>query len=339
VASIPGEAAVFLVDMDRGSYVQAANLYSAAFRQAGIALDVCPYPTKPRRDLEGRWVVHHTVGPLYRYIEGAVNTAVVFHEWSRYPAAWAQALNRFESIWAPSRHVEETLGASGISAPLEYVPPPLSFDATPPRRARVTGTPFRFLAVGEPHFRKGFHLLLDAYLRAFPRIGLAELTLKVSSSCEWRSPRADVTLVRERLSPEALARLYDTHDALVSASLGEGLGLPVAEAVNAMLPVVTNLWGGHRDVVDANGCWVIRHEEVPQLFCSAPEYFAEGQRCAYSSPDRIAAGLLAVVNATPPERHAHATQAWTRLRERHGLDPAAARIAQHAFPSVVAATR
>ena len=330
------EAAVFLVDADRGSYAQAAELYAAAFREAGIAIELRRYPAAPPRDLSGRWVLHHTIGPLYRHVEGAANTAVVFHEWSRYPVLWTDTLNRFESIWAPSRHVEETLSASGVSAPIHYVPPPLSFDGTPARRSWEARAPFRFLAVGEPHFRKGFHLLLDGYLRAFPRIGLAALTLKVSAACDWRSPRADITLVRERLSRDALATLYDTHDALVSASLGEGLGLPVAEAVATKLPVVTNLWGGHRDIVSKCGCWEIAHEEVPQLFCSTPDYFADGQRCAYSAPDRIASALLAFVNATPAEREARATRAWTALREQHGLAAAAAAIRQHAFPAAVA---
>jgi len=319
-------AAVFLVDIDRGSYAHAAQLYAAAFREAGIEIELRRYPSEAPRDLSGRWVLHHTIGPLYRRVDGATNTAVVFHEWSRYPALWAETLNRFESIWAPSRHVEETLCASGIRAPIHYVPPPLSFDGTPARRSWESRGPFRFLAVGEPHFRKGFHLLLDGYLRAFPRVGLAELTLKVSAACDWRSPRADVTLVRERLSQDALANLYDTQDALVSASLGEGLGLPVAEAVATRLPVVTNLWGGHREIVTEGGCWAIEHEEVPQLFCSTPDYFAEGQRCAYSAPDRIADALLAVVTATPAEREARAARAWTTLRERHGLAAAGLRV-------------
>jgi glycosyltransferase involved in cell wall biosynthesis len=328
---------VFLVDTDRGSYAQAAKLYAAAFRHAGIEIELRPYPTAPPRALDGRWVVHHTIGPLYRYVEGATNTAVVFHEWSRYPAAWAKTLNRFESVWAPSRHVDDTLRASGVIRSIQYVPPPLSFDATPPRRGGVPRTPFRFLAIGEPHFRKAFHLLLEGYLLAFPRVGAAELTLKVSASCEWQSPRADITLIRERLSPRALAHLYETHDALVSASLGEGLGLPVAEAVTAMLPVVTNLWGGHLDIVEADGCWEIAHEEVPQLFCSAPDYFADGQRCAYSAPDRIAAGLRSAMNATSAERETRATRAWTTLHQRHDLAAAAVRIARHAFPAAIAA--
>jgi glycosyltransferase involved in cell wall biosynthesis len=325
--------------MERGSYALAADLYAAAFRHAGIEIELRPYPTVPSSDLEGRWVVHHTIGPLYRYVEGATNTAVVFHEWSRYPAAWGATLNRFDTIWAPSRHVEETLRASGISVPVHYVPPPLSFDEARVSRPWRSPAPFRFLAVGEPHFRKGFHLLMDGYLRAFPRVGDAELTLKVSPGCDWRSARTDISLVREHLSPGALARLYDTHDALVSASLGEGLGLPVAEAVSAMLPVVTNLWGGHRDIVSADGCWEVQHDEVPQLFCSTPEYFADGQRCAYSSPDRIAKALLSIVNATPAEREARSTRAWTWLRERHGLEPASARVAQQAFPATMAIAR
>jgi glycosyltransferase involved in cell wall biosynthesis len=321
-------AAVFLVDTDRGSYSRAADLYAAAFDAAGIGVDVRPHGGGHRDGLAGRWVVQHTIGPLFEPIAGATNTAVVFHEWSRYPSEWLATLNRFESVWAPSRHVEDVLRRSGLAAPLHYVPPPLSFTGAIQRTSWSAGTPFRLLAVGEPHFRKGFHLLLEGYRRAFPSPGEAELTLKVSPACTWDSPRADIRLVRERLSPEALARLYTGHDALVSTSLGEGLGLPIAEAVDTLMPVVTNLWGGHCDIVSADGAWVISHEEVPQLFCSAPSFYADGQCCAYSSPDRIAAALRAVVSATPAEREARARVARAALVARHGVAAAAGRIRQ-----------
>ena len=321
-------AAVFLVDYERGSYGRAAELYATAFDAAGLTVEMRSYSSGDRNDLGGRWVVHHTIGPLFQYVPGARNTAVVFHEWSRYPSRWIAALDRFESVWAPSRHVEELLVASGLKAPLRYVPPPLTQATTARRSSWQTSRPFRFLAVGEPHFRKGFHLLLEGYQRAFPQTGQARLTLKVSPACTWESPREDVTMVCEQLSRDRLAALYAEHDALVSVSLGEGLGLPIAEAVDALLPVATNLWGGHLDIVGPDGAWVIPHEEVPQLFCSAPSYFADGQRCAYSSPERIASALQAIRSATPEERERRARVAYDALSRAHDVSAAATRIRQ-----------
>ena len=327
----PAPAAVFLVDHERGSYTRAAELYAAAFDAAGLDVEIRNYSAVERGNLAGRWVVHHTIGPLFEYVPGARNTAVVFHEWSRYPSGWLAALNRFESVWAPSRHVEELLLASGLKAPLQYVPPPLAHADTARRSSWQASRPFRFLAVGEPHFRKGFHLLLEGYQRAFAHIGEAQLTLKVSPACTWETPRDDITLVRERLSPDQLSALYAEHDAMVSVSLGEGLGLPIAEAVDALMPVITNLWGGHRDIVGPQTAWVIPHEEMPQLFCSAPSYFADGQRCAYSSPERIASVLRAIASASPDEREQRARVAHADLCREHDVAAAATRIRQSAL--------
>src|SRR5690606_3832536 len=151
------------------------------------------------------------------------------------------------------------------------------------------------------------HLLLEGFLAAFPHPGEATLTLKVSSSCTWTVPRADVVVVRERLSDATLRALYVEHDAYVTASLGEGLGLPVAEAIVAGLPVVANRWGGHRDLFETGAGWDIDYELVPQLFCSEPSFFAAAQRSAYSSPSAIAGAR-------------RAARARQRLVNTHGLD-------------------
>lgn len=319
------QGVVFLVDEDRPSYVEAARLYREAFATAGIPVREFDYGSGVR-SLHGAWVLHHTIGPLLRAVPGAYNTAVVFHEWDRYPAAWVATLNEFQSVWAPSTHVSDTLRASGVIVPMHVVPPPVAADDIPTKRSYRAASPFRFLSIGEAHFRKGFHLLINGFLTAFPVEGEATLTLKVSASCAWRSPRSDVAIVADRLDRDDLFSVYRGHDAYVTASLGEGLGLPVAEAVMAGLPVAANLWGGHRDLVRPSQSWEIAHEVVPQLFCSDPSYFAVGQRCAWSSPEQVARTLRAVVAASPVERERRAVEARAALEESHGLTRVAALV-------------
>jgi glycosyltransferase involved in cell wall biosynthesis len=322
------DSAVFLVDAERGSYIRAADLYESAFRAAGIHVDKKDYATADRESLRRTWVVHHTIGPLFRRVPGAFNTAVVFHEWSRYPRGWMDTLEEFDAIWAPSRHVRDVLVASGATNVI-YLPPPVALEDAPVKQSWQTSRPFRFLSVGEPHFRKGVHLLLAGYLAAFPNEGEAELVVKVSASCDWAPPRSDIRFLRERLSRSELGALFASHDAYVTASLGEGLGLPLAEAILARLPSAANWWGGHRDLVQATDFWEIAHEEVPQVFCSQPSFYATDQQCAYSSPDRIAATLRGVVDAGPDERERRARRAASALRDTHGLQRIAACVGEH----------
>lgn len=310
---------VFLIDDGLPSYVEAARLYRLGFEAAGLPVQGEPYAPAGRLPSDA-WFLHHTIGPRFRPVLGAYNTAVVFHEWDRYPSGWTATLNGFDSVWAPSTFVRETLLASGVTVPVYLVPPPVAAVSVPHKSGADAQRPFRFLSIGEPHFRKGFHLLLEGFLAAFPHPGEATLTLKVSSSCTWTVPRADVVVVRERLSDATLRALYVEHDAYVTASLGEGLGLPVAEAIVAGLPVVANRWGGHRDLFETGAGWDIDYELVPQLFCSEPSFFAAAQRCAYSSPSAIAGALRAVAGASADERARRAARARQRLVNTHGLD-------------------
>jgi glycosyltransferase involved in cell wall biosynthesis len=320
---------IFLVDRDRPSYVEAAELYREAFAEAGIGVLDMPYAAAERGPLPSAWIVHHTIGPLLRPVPDALNTAVVFHEWDRYPAPWVAALNAFQSVWAPSTHVASTLRASGVTTPIDLVPPPVAARRMPPKTSWTAPPPFRLLSIGEAHFRKGFHLLIDGFMRAFPASGDAMLTLKVSPSCTWRPPRTDIVLIADHLDCSDLLSLYRRHDAYVTASLGEGLGLPVAEAVLAGLPLVANAWGGHCDLVRPADSWPIAHELVPQVFCSDPSYYADGQRCAYSSADQVAAALRAVRASTPAEREARALRARSALRSSHGVAEIAALVQRH----------
>lgn len=320
----------FLVDTDRPSYVEAAALYRESFAALGVGVREERYAAGTGGDsLDGAWVLHHTIGPVFRPVPGARNTAVVFHEWDRYPAAWAATLNTFQSVWAPSSHVASTLKTSGVTVPVDLVPPPVAARLPEMKRSWEPSRSFRFLSIGEPHFRKGFHLLMDGFMRAFPTPGEAVLTLKVSAACTWRSPRQDIVLVTEHLERETLLSLYRRHDAYVTASLGEGLGLPLAEAVLAGLPVVANWWGGHRDLVQPSDCWEIAHDVVPQVFCSDPAYHAAGQRCAYSSAERIAAALRAVRDAEPAERERRARRARAALDDSHATPRIARLVHRH----------
>ena len=109
-------------------------------------------------------------------------------------------------------------------------------------------------------------------------------------------------LIKEKWSREKLLKEYTKHDCFISASLAEGLGLPIAEAIMAELPICTNFWGGHKSLLTRNGFVEIPHEEIIQPFTSDPAFYAENQKCAYSSPVRVKKALEKFLKTTPAER-------------------------------------
>lgn len=309
------------------SYATIGELYRATFVRMGAPCELRPYPlSEAPRAPRGSVVLHNTLGFRLAPIPGALNIAVPFHEWSRYPAAWSDRLNGFAEVWAASHHIAELLRASEVRVPIRFLPPALDMTPPPPKRDWAAHRPFRFLFVGEPHFRKGHHLLLEGFRRLAPSRRAATLTIKTSRECPWRTTDRNVRLVAARWSRDRLLGLYRMHDAFVSASLGEGLGLGVAEAMLARLPVATNRWGGHRSLLGAGGYVRIPHRVVPQPFCSKPEFFAPGQHCALSSTDAIAEAMERLMTMSPRTREAQARVAEHLLRKRFGTTAVSARL-------------
>lgn len=317
---------VILSEPTVASYGAIGELYRATFERMGIAASLRPYPVGRRPQVpRGAIVLHNTLGFRFTPMAGAVNIAVPFHEWSRYPAEWAARLNRFDAVWAASDHVRRTLRRSGVTAPIRMAPPALDLHPPPPKHRWSAERPFRFLFIGEPHFRKGHHLLIQGFRRLSGRRA-ATLTIKTSPGCAWRVPDRNIHLVRASWPRRKLLELYRSHDAFVSASLGEGLGLGVAEAMLAGLPVAANRWGGHRSLLAPGAFTPIRHRVVLQPFCSVPEFFAPGQQCAFSSPEHVAAAMERLMNLSAAERRTQAERAQAVVRERFGLDAVAPRL-------------
>jgi glycosyltransferase involved in cell wall biosynthesis len=324
--------ATILTEPSRRSYFIVGRHLCRTLRQAGVAAVERTLPAGKRqradlaRECDGRVVIQSTIGPLFMPLPGCVNVALPHHEWSRYPSGWVDRLNGFDAVWTASRFVARALRDSGVTAPLAFVPPALDLEAVPQKSGWATDGPFRFLACGEPHFRKGFHLLIAGFMQAFPTAGEATLTIKTSAGCPWESPRADIRILARNLSRGTLLSMYREFDAYVSASLGEGLDLPAAEAVLAGLPVVMSRWGGHADLLKPGAYVELAFRSIDQPFASQPSYYAAGQRCAFSSPTRIADALRRAVETSARDRARMAAAARPRLLAAFGTDAACHRL-------------
>lgn len=329
---------VLFVDFQRGSYATIGQLYTQAFQQLGLQVETVQTPetederVAAEREYRGSIVFHHTLGRSFQPIPGATNIALPYHEWSRYPADWCALLNTFDAVWVPSTHLETLLKESGVRAPIHFAPPALTLESIPQKTDWKTGGPFQFFYCGEPHFRKGHHLLMEGFMKAFPKEGEATLTIKTTAQCPWNAPRNDIKLIKEQLSRKAMLELYVQFDGFVSASLGEGLGLPLAEAVLAKLPVACNNWGGHADIVCQNAYFNIPHKEAEQPFCSIPEYYTPGQKCGFSSVDSVARTLQEMACSTPATRKTLSTLAYEHLHIHYGTLTALQKIASKLTP-------
>ena len=315
---------VVLTDFTKASFAIVSNHYVNTFRRMGLQVEHLPYPNS-EDDLkslsqkhQGALFFHNTNGKNFRLVKGETNIAWVLHEWSRYPSQWLPYLEPFSEVWTTTVHVSELLIESNLKTPALFLPPALDSESVPIKSSYDTVDPFRFLYVGEWHFRKGLHLLFRAWEIAFPQPGVASLTVKTSASCPFESPCGDIHIIRESIVEPVLHQLYLDHDCYISTSLGEGLGLPIAEAIMARLPVAANLWGGHKSLLIPEGCFEIPHSEIIQPYCSLPELYATEQKCGFSDPREIAKMLQRIVETDPKERRMRAEHAYRWFQQQYG---------------------
>ena len=128
---------------------------------------------------------------------------------------------------------------------------------------------YRFLSVFKWEARKGPDILLQSFFKAFPR-GDEDVCLIIvtslyhqeeqrvleeihsywssSSSSSNEDPHGIVLL--SGLSTTTLRKLYDSVDAFVLPSRGEGWGRPYMEAMAMGLPVIATNWSGPTEFID-----------------------------------------------------------------------------------------
>lgn len=324
---------LILTDFHRGSYEIIGKLFQDTLKNIGEVEHV-PTPTnlKERAILSkralGGVVFYNTLGESFITLDGCYNIALPAHEWSEYPRDWIKLLNNFDEVWTTTDHVLEVLTQGGITTPVFRLPPALDSENIPEKQNWNLSEKPKFFFVGEPHFRKGHHLLMQGFMKTFPKVGEALLTIKTSPSCEWESPRNDIILIKEKWPREKLLSEYANHDCFVSASLAEGLGLPIAEAITAKLPVCTNYWGGHTSLLRRGNFTEINHEEIIQPYTSDPAFYAENQKCAYSSPSEVAKALMNFLKTTSTQREQMVDIAKKHLLLNYGSETASEKIKQ-----------
>ncbi len=262
-----------------------------------------------------------------------------------FPRAWVEQFNsHLQGITVMSEHVRKLLIDNGVSLPIEVcglgtehlLAPQVESMALPPLKS------YRFLHVSSCFPRKGVEELLEAYGRAFTSGDPVSLIIKTFPNphnavetllASHRQRCADyphVVLLRDDLSDGQLRWLYGQGQALVAPSKAEGFGLPLAEAMQLGIPVITTAWGGQLDFCNEATAWLIDFQ-----FEWAQSHFGQWSS-VWAKPDveHLASLLRLVWQAEPGELQAktHAAQEllrqsyrWPLVAER--LERSVARIA------------
>ncbi len=205
----------------------------------------------------------------------AVARVVHSYGWEEtgFPQTYVDAFNRrLDLITVLSNSVGKTLRDNGVRVPIVVTGAgvdhlqPVHAQALPQTVASQMKA-FRFLHVSSCFPRKGVDVLLQAYADAFTAQDEVTLIIKTFANPHHQILRdidllkathpsfPHVLVIDEDWSQAAMAGLYAACHAYVAPSRGEGLGLPLAEAMLFELPVITTAWGGQTDFCDETTAW------------------------------------------------------------------------------------
>lgn len=207
------------------------------------------------------------------------------YETDRLPKEWVSACNRMDQVWVPTEFNVGTFSKSGVDAS-KIRKVPLGVDTTLcrpgmyPRRANKNNT-FVFLSVFEWARRKGWDILLEAFCRAFSMGDNVELLIRASAKGEhgikkivnefFKEKNIDssflskIKLMDHPINTFSLYSLYESCDAFVLPSRGEGWGMPYLEAMAFGKPVIGTNWGGNTEFMTNSNSFLIESEKEEEL--------------------------------------------------------------------------
>ena len=253
--------------------------------------------------------VCHILAPYFQPNPHArANVGRTMFETDRLPDGWAQACNRMDAIWVPGAFNVETFAAAGVERDkLRVVPGAIDLAPYDPTCAplRIDGARgFNFLSVFDWTLRKGWDVLIRAFVEEFDQDEDVSLILKTHSSLGYsteqmldflvdyvthalgRDPNRipDVVLQNANVPDARMPNLYRAADCYVMPSRGEGWGRPYMEAMAMGLPVIAAGWSGQTAFLDATNSYVLDYEivDVPEpAWRETPTY--QGHRWAEPS--------------------------------------------------------
>lgn len=211
--------------------------------------------------------------------------------------------NRMDFVWVPTDFHVSTFVQSGVDPskvvkivqpidvkffdPLKYEPLDLISKGKlvfGTRKLDTSAKEFVFLSVFKWEYRKGWDILLKAYLEEFSNadgVALYLLTNAYHSDKNFGSKIvkfvrnsdiakpvegwAPIYVIDSHIAQLDLPRVYKAADAFVLASRGEGWGRPLVEAMAMSLPVIATNWSGPTEYLTEENSYPLQIDRLSEV--------------------------------------------------------------------------
>jgi glycosyltransferase involved in cell wall biosynthesis len=203
------------------------------------------------------------------------DTKLAYLAWeeSLFPAKWVNEVNdNLHGLLVISEHVARIMRASGVRIPIKTVDLGLHLADVPEHKFELaTNKKFRFLHVSSAHPRKGVDVLLRAYFAEFNGDEDVVLVIKlypnpasvvdeVLASLKKENPPKVLIMRNTDFDDGQMVSLYKQCQVGVFPSRAEGFGLPIAEAMQFGLPVITTGYSGQMDFCNSENSYLLDYK-------------------------------------------------------------------------------
>ncbi len=299
------------------------------------------------KEIEGGIVIsHNPAGAFVRLPNADYSIGRSMFETDRISPHWVAACNRMDEVWGPSQFNVETFAASGVErSKLVVMPGAVDSEFFDPARHTVYPLPnpaqFNFLSIFEWSSRKGWDVLLAAYLREFSADDDVCLWLRTylfskpdgdPTEAIWQRiqeftaslgldgknlPR--IELIAEQVPSDQLPGLYLACDCYVAPSRGEGWGRPQHEAMLMERPVIATNWSANTEFMTVDNSYLLDYEVVDTQGLEPELSHYKGHRWANPSESHLRTLMRHVFTHTEEARlkgqTARKHMAWNYNRE------------------------
>lgn len=234
----------------------------------------------------------------------------IVHEGNILTKEQAAVCYKLESIMSPSTFCINSFISSGISSKkLFFAPCPLDVNKwnssiSPLYGDNNTGK-FKFLFMNTFYERKGWDVLLRAWLEEFSNDDPVELFIKsykendrdysieavISQFAKKNgfnlSERASIQVIDEIIPSDILPNFMKSFDAYVSPHRSEGFGMNIWYSMAIGVPVICTNYGGCTDFVNNDTAWLFKKEKMAKPSSAELAIFPHLGNIVWAEPDIV----------------------------------------------------